>query len=144
MAPKQNSNEKTISVQQLRYLQGMEKKKLREISKRIRMTQRLMNENANVKESLKELGKGSKDAIIPLGAGIFASGTIAADSFKRTLPGNVVMPVSQEDIHKELAEREKIYAQDAAQLEKEAQATHQNLASMNTLLQMQKKQAKKA
>lgn len=108
------------------------------------MTQRLMGENANVKESLKELGKGSKDAIIPLGAGIFASGTIVADSFKRTLPGNVVMPASKEDIHKELVEREKIYTQDAVQLEKEIQNTYQNLTSMNALLQMQKKQAKKA
>jgi hypothetical protein len=144
MAAKQDSNEKTISIQQLRYLQGMEKKKLQQLSKRLRMTQRLMGENATVKESLKELGNGSKDAIIPLGAGIFASGTIIANSFKRTLPGNVVMPASKEDIHTELSGREKVYAQDAAQLEKEIQATYQNLTSMNTLLKMNKKQSKKA
>lgn len=137
------TTEKTISIQQMRYLQMMEKKKLRQLSQRMRMTQRLLNENTVVKESLAELGKGTKDAIIPLGAGVYASGSITANSFKRTLPGNIVLPASMEEVKKELEAREKVYAHDMTQLEKEMQGTVQNVNSMTALLQMSKKKAKK-
>lgn len=135
--------EKSISIQQMRYLQMMEKKKLRQLSQRARTTQRLMNENSVVKESLAELGKGTKDAIIPLGAGVYASGSITANSFKRTLPGNIVLPATMEEVKKELEAREKIYAHDMTQLEKEIQGTVQNVNSMTALLKMSKKKAKK-
>jgi len=139
----ESTTEKTISVQQLRYLQMMEKKKLRQLSQRVRMTQRLLNENTVVKESLAELGKGTKDAIIPLGAGVYASGSITANSFKRTLPGNIVLPATMEEVKKELESREKVYMHDMTQLEKEMQGTVQNVNSMTALLQMNKKKAKK-
>lgn len=137
-------NEKTISIEQLRYLRSMEKQKLNQLTRRKRIVMQMMSENATVKESLKELGKGNKETIIPIGAGIYVSGSVVQDSFKRTLPGNVVLPSSQEEVEKELVERDKIYSNDLTQMDSEIMETRQNLNGMNALLQMNRKKGNKA
>lgn len=143
MASKKDSNQKSITMDQLRYLHSMEKQKFVQLKRRKRMGMNLLNENTMVKESIKELGKGSKESIIPIGAGIYVSGTVVPQSFKRTLPGNVVLPSTQEEIEKELSARDKIYTSDIAQLDNELLETRKNLSSMSALLKMNKKQAKK-
>ncbi|MBM3282509.1 MAG: hypothetical protein FJY86_04190 [Candidatus Diapherotrites archaeon] len=144
MAETKKGNQQTITVEQVRYLRAVEKDKLMQLTKRKRTVMRMMSENSVVKQNITELGKGSKESIIPIGAGIYVSGTITANSFKRTLPGNVVLPSSMEDIEKELVEREKIYAKDLEQVDKEIATTRQNLQGMTALLKMSQKQGKKS
>mgnify|MGYP001570715528 CR=1 FL=1 len=135
--------QQTITVPQLKYLRTMERNKYTQLAKRKRMATRLMGENKIVKESLKELVEGNKDTIIPLGAGIYVQGSIASKSFKRTLPGNVVIASTKEEIEKELTERDKLYAQDLTILDKELLETRKALESMNALLQMARNKQQK-
>ncbi len=144
MAAKKEQPQKSITTDQLRYLHAMERQKVIQLKRRKRTTMQLMGENTTVKESLKELGKGSTETIIPIGAGVFVSGTITPHSFKRTLPGNIVLPTTQAEVEKELLARDKIYVDDLSRLEQEIAEARNNLASMSALLKMSKKQAKKA
>ncbi len=144
MSEKKGSNQQTISIEQLRYLRAMEKQKLGQLIKRKRTVMRMMSENTTVKESVKELGKGSKESIIPIGAGMYVSGTLTPNTFKRTLPGNIVLPSTQEEIEKELAEREAIYTKDMEQMDKEIASTRQNLQGMTALMRMSLQKRNKA
>ncbi len=125
-----------ITLPQLRYLRQLEKRKLAELTRRKEIAVRLMGENTMVKDSLAELSKGNKDTIIPLGAGIYIKGGITPSSFQRTLPGNVVLPSTKEEVEKELVARDKIYVNDLTQLDKEILSTKQNLDEMNALFRM--------
>lgn len=132
----EKTGKQTLSIPQLRYLARVERDKLRQLGRRRRMTERMLLENLAVQEAVKELKEnGSKDSILPLGAGIFVNGTIAAKSYKRTLPGNVILNATHTEVEKDLNERKKLLEEDMTLLNNEIQSTSTNLNGMNTLLE---------
>ncbi len=142
MAEKQTQ---TISYAQLREVNGIGQRKMRQLLRERRMTERLFIENTSVRSALKELGeKGMVDSMIPLGGGFFVEGKVAPDTYKRTLPGNVVISATKADIEKELDERQKIVQKEMGILEKEIRETGVSLQNIHALMQMVRaKRAKK-
>lgn len=135
MAETEATRQTTLSVDQLKYLRREERKKLSQLMKRRRMTQRLLMENEGVLATVNELDEEKEtETIFPLGAGILVKGKIIPKTLKRTLPGNVVLPSSREDVQADLANRRKILIEDAKILDKEIQKTGAAVDQMEQIL----------
>jgi prefoldin subunit 5 len=131
----EKTRERTISGDQLRYVQNEENQKLQELIQQRRTVENILVETSQVQESVKALqDKGSDNAIIPLGGGIFVEGKITPKTYKRTLPGNVVLAGSREQIEKDLEERKNILEKDLKTIDTQVQKRSANIQNINNLL----------
>ena len=138
MAEKQKNPQK-VSLHQIRELHKMERKKLHQLLQRQRLVNQLGLENDNTLLSAKEISKNKEtESIIPLGGGIFVHATLTPNSLRRTLPGNIVVPATLDEVEKELVERIGIMSKEGEIVHKQIIETRTTLQSLTTLLQMAK------
>lgn len=141
MAEKQSEPQRQVSIQELKHMHVQEKKKLNQLLKRQRFVNELALENENTLLATKELsGKNETESIIPLGAGIFVNAKITPHSLKRSLPGNVVINSTPEQIEKDLRERISILGKDGEILHKQIVEARTNVRGLTQLLQMSRRQ----
>lgn len=138
MAEKQKTEQK-VSLKQVRELHKMERRKLRQLLERQRLVNQLAFENDNTLAAAKEINNSKEtESIIPLGGGIFVNAKLTPHSLKRTLPGNVVVPATIEDVEKDLIERIGILAKEGEFVHKQVIESRTNLQSLTTLMRMAK------
>lgn len=144
MAEPEATRQTTLSVDQIKYLRREERSKLNQLVKRRRMTQRMLIENEGVLAAVNELDEDKEtETLFPLGAGILVKGKIIPKTLKRTLPGNVVLPSSREDVQADLAHRRTILAEDAKILDQEIKKTDAAVQQMEYILAAVREKAAK-
>lgn len=142
--------EKRIDLKQVLQLRMGERRKIKQLIRQRRRTERIMLEHLNVRATLKELGdKGKVESLIPLGGGILIEGTVTSTAFKRTLPGNVIVNATKKQVETDLDERQKMIEDEMKYLDSRIQDTSINLQSLDAMVEMakearaQRKQKKK-
>ena len=131
--------EKRLDLQQVIQMRQMERRKLKQLIRQRRSTERIMLEHLNVRSTLKELGeKGKVESLIPLGGGILIEGTITSTAFKRTLPGNVIVNATKKQVESDLDERQKIIEDEMKYLDSRIQDASINLQSLDAMVEMAK------
>ncbi len=142
--------EKRLNLKQVLQLRMVERRKVKQLIRQRRSTERIMLEHLNVRATLKELGeKGKVESLIPLGGGILIEGTVTSTAFKRTLPGNVIVNATKKQVESDLDERQKIIEDEMKYLDSRIQDASINLQSLDAMVEMakearvQKKQKKK-
>lgn len=131
--------EKRINLNQVLQMRQGERRRLKQLVRQRRATERIMLEHLNVRATLKELGeRGKVESLIPLGGGILIEGTITSTAFKRTLPGNVIVNASKKQVEADLDERQKIIEEEMKFLDTRIQDTSINLQSLDAMVEMAK------
>ncbi|MEK6821574.1 MAG: hypothetical protein AABY11_04210, partial [archaeon] len=92
-------------------------------------------ENRTVFESVNGLKANETLAsMVPLGAGVFVEGSIKPHTFKRMLPGNVMISASADEVVKELEERKALLEKEMGIADKEIQGISANLTGIEQIL----------
>lgn len=136
--------EQKITLSQVKALRSIERNKLKQYVRQRRQAERLMIENINVRTALKELGeKGKVESLIPLGGGVLVEGTIAVTTYKRTLPGNVIVPATKKEVEKELDERQAIIEEEMRYVGERIEDTRMNINGYEAMMDMARENAPK-
>ncbi len=139
------SRETTLTVPQLRALRQLERRRMTQLLRRRRLTERLLVENMTVQESINQMNEEKEtESLILLGGGVLVSGKIIPNTLKRTLPGNVVLPSTKQEVNRDLDERKKVLSNDLQILDKEIQQSNTNFQGVEALLQLVRQQTNKA
>ncbi|MFH0969935.1 MAG: hypothetical protein V1776_00525 [Candidatus Diapherotrites archaeon] len=139
-----NKKERTvIDMPKLREAYKMENQQARELSQQMRRMEQLLIENISIQEMVKEVkGKKEVETLLPLGGGFFVKGTIKPSTFQRSLPGNVVMHSTIEEMEKETEERKKIFEKEIQLLGKKLSESRINIQNMQRLLELARRAKK--
>ncbi|MEK6902505.1 MAG: hypothetical protein AABX02_02880 [archaeon] len=140
MVDQQPAQQRRVNLSEIKQFHTQEKRKLNRLLERQQMINQMAMEAESTLLATKELtGKNDVDSIIPLGAGIFVNAKIVPHSLKRSLPGNVVIDSTAEQIEKDLMERMVILSKDGEIIHKQVTEAKINLQSLTHVLQMARK-----
>ncbi len=137
MAQEEKTTEQRISLQRVKAAYAGERRNARQLSKQARRVERLLIENAAVKNAAEELGKKKiENGFIPLGGGIYVQGKIESETFYQSGAGNVMIPVKKAGLLEEVKRRNDILEKEFQQLANTLKETNTSLMNLQRMLEM--------
>ncbi|MEW6294681.1 MAG: hypothetical protein AB1467_00070 [Candidatus Diapherotrites archaeon] len=144
MVEERQAKQVKLSGEQIVALFQEEKAKLDSISMQINSVQTALTEVLFAEESLKELSKEGFEGpiLVNLGSGVFIEGAVSnAKKLKKSLPGNVVLDVSPEEVSEELKKRKENAQKTLELLLRDRERIYSNLNNLSRIINAVQAQA---